>query len=71
MWIDRLVCAISMKNTQYILDTFVCHDFIILSYNECDDTIARKQICEIVAKHRLSHLVTTNAVNEVFGFLVE
>lgn len=55
-----------MKNTQYILDTFVCHDCIILSYNNCDDTIAKKQICEIIAKHRLSHLITTNTVNEVF-----
>ena len=27
------------------------------SFNECDDLLAKKQLCEVIAKVRLSHLL--------------
>ena len=32
---------------------------------ECPDKLAKKQMCEILAKHRLSHLIPLNVENEV------
>lgn len=32
---------------------------LFYSYNECDDDLSKKQLCEVIAKVRLSHLLTS------------
>ena len=65
MWVDRLVCAIAMNNTLYIVSTQDFHHPFSFSFMECPDKLAKKQMCEILAKHRLSHLIPLNVDNEV------
>ena len=39
---------------------------IIHRYKECTDVLAKKQMCVILAKHRLSYLIPFELQNEVF-----
>ena len=43
---------------------------IINRYNECTDVLAKKQMCEILAKHRLSYLIPHELQNEGFYSII-
>lgn len=56
MWVDRLLCAVIMKKDQFVIDTLSSTSLLTYRFKECDDELAKKQLCEVIAKLRLSHL---------------
>ena len=60
MWVDRLLCAIVMSNTQYHRNVSAIPP-LNRSYNECSDELCKKQMCEVIARNRLSHLVPSES----------
>ena len=56
MWVDRLLCAVIMKKEQYVIDTLSSPSLLMCRFKECDEELAKKQLCEVIAKLRLSHL---------------
>ena len=46
-----------MKNDQYVIDTLLFSYSFTCRFNECDDLLAKKQLCEVIAKVRLAHLL--------------
>ena len=39
------------------------------SYNECSDELCKKQMCEVIARNRLSHLFPSESNPIVFDLL--
>lgn len=73
MWVDRLLCAVVMKKDQYVIDTLSLPSLLTCRFKECDEELAKKQLCEVIAKLRLSHLFPydhTTVLSLVFSHLV-